>query len=66
MRKKRKNLLPIVLVFTLALCSIVTVFDAEAVHAKAPDIKAGLELQFDVSQYTAYVAPDSIRTDKEE
>ena len=62
----RKNLLQIVLVFTLALCSIVTVFDAETVHAKAPDIKAGLELQFDVSQYTAYVAPDSIRTDKEE
>ena len=62
----RKNLLQIVLVFTLALCSIVTVFDAETVHAKAPDIKAGLELQFDVSQYTAYIAPDDIRTDEEE
>lgn len=64
MRKKRKNLLQIVLAFTLALCSIVTVFDSEAVHAKAPDIKDGMELQFDVSQHTEYVAPDYIRTDE--
>ena len=52
------------LVFTLVLCSIATVFGVEPVHAKALDIKDGLELRFDVSQHTEYVAPDYIRTDK--
>ena len=64
MKRKRKNLLQIMLVFTLVLCSIVTVFNFESVQAKALDIKDGLELQFDVSQHTEYVAPDYIRTDK--
>ena len=66
MKKIKHNLLQIMLVFTLVLCSIATVFEPESVHAKALDIKDGLELQSAVSQHTAYVAPDSIRTDKEE
>ena len=64
MKIKRKNLLQIMLAFTLVLCSITTVCDSEPVHAKALDIKDGLELRFDVSQHTEYVAPDYIRSDK--
>ena len=64
MTKKKINLLQIMLAFTLVLCSIATVCDLEPVHAKALDIKDGLELKFDVSQHTEYVVPDYIRTDE--
>lgn len=61
---KKKKIFQIMLALTLALCSIVTVFYPGSVHAKALDIKDGLEMQFDVSQYTVYVVPDHIRADE--
>ena len=50
--------------FTLALCSIITICYPESVYAKAPDIKEGLEFEFAVSQYTAYVVPDDMLSDQ--
>ena len=60
MIRKKKHLLQRIVALTLALCSIITILHPESVYAKAPDIKEGLELEFTVSQYTAYVVPDYI------
>ena len=64
MIRKKKHLLQRIVALTLALCSIITILHPESVYAKAPDIKEGLELEFAVSQYTAYVVPDYILSDQ--